>query len=385
MGSHATALFVAVGLFSTILFSRNGVRAHDVVTWMSASPALRFAMWAGWLTLATPVARLAFRAPGSLYFRSLPIPPRPFALSLAALVVVVQLPWMLLFFTGGGAREAAAAGLLACAIECAIIAGPSRKGPAAILAGAVVVLAWHPLPEARVVAGVALLPLGMRDAWRFAPERGQLAIRLLRRTSPAFVLLLAHAIRLLRIESVRLTRGTVLVCGAGAAFLLSVANDPPDGPEDALRRALMIEVIPIVIVAAGLAEPVFESGAQLRWLTTSTGMSDRALRTTCALSVSICVAAFGALFGAIAFLGSESRLAVAAGAIVWAGLLGAVVYAWAVREIVSRRRRDGSRLVLGFGAIAAAGMMSASFGGGVALATGALAGLGATRFVTRVS
>ncbi len=167
------ALPTYLGLFvvAVILFAGNGVRSSDVVALAMASPPPRGGLLAAWGVLALPAARALFADPSVFLIRSWPIPRAQLLAVTAAMLILVELPWLLLWFKGGGALDGVAATVLAIAGHGLLLARP--RGAAEIAAALLWLVAVATLSQP-VVALVATAPaagLALRRAFIAAPER----------------------------------------------------------------------------------------------------------------------------------------------------------------------------------------------------------------------
>ena len=376
---------VAVILPSAVVFSPQGLQATTVMRWMSQSLAARGLLWAGWLALVAPVARLAFTAPGTRTLRSLPVDERAFVSGLLGLTMLLQGPWVLLFLRGQGAVAALGASLVASAIAASLAAGVGWR-PAAVVVGATALAMLPAAPWAQVLLGGPLALLGTRSGWRFAPERGQRSWHVLRRTRPVLALVVAHALHLARTEGVRLSRALGLVVLGAATLVLASRNSPALTASEGLEQRLLCGVLPAVVVAGSLSGPLLQSEQRLRWVTLTTGGTERGSRLVALLSDGLFTAAAGAVFGLLAALGQRefpakevlagalppwpSPLRVVAEASVWSFAIGCAAHALVARE-AARRRPDASRRVMSLVGLAVAGFVAASLGAQASLLLGA--------------
>jgi hypothetical protein len=221
---RADASTLGAVLVAAVAFGPTAMRPHDLTGLALANPAVGAVLAATWLLVFVPTARMIVRPPvGYLY--SLPGDPRAaWAVALTALLVL-QLPWVVLWIAGEGAR------------------------------GALVVLA-----TTAVAAGIARLPAphlrASTPAWR----------------RPSTALAAIHLRALTRRAGDALVRGAGLALLAGAAAGLLVRNNQLTGAHAA---ALAASVIAIAAVPAQIGTALVTLGAhrETAWLAAATGIS----------------------------------------------------------------------------------------------------------------
>ena len=106
--ARALPLFASVGIAASVVFSPNGLRAAELVASMRTSVWVRVAIWAGWLLVSAPIARVLLAHPAALFLRSLPVPRWQLALVHGVHLVVLELPLSLLYLRGEGVAAAPA-------------------------------------------------------------------------------------------------------------------------------------------------------------------------------------------------------------------------------------------------------------------------------------
>jgi hypothetical protein len=119
---RADAATLGAVLIAAVAFGPTAMRPHDLTGLALANPAVGAVLAATWLLVFVPTARMIVRPPiGYLY--SLPGDPRAArAVALAALLLL-QLPWLVLWIAGEGARGGLvvlATTALAAAIACVL-------------------------------------------------------------------------------------------------------------------------------------------------------------------------------------------------------------------------------------------------------------------------
>jgi hypothetical protein len=243
-------------LIAAVVFGPTAMRPHDLTGLALANPAVGAVLAVTWLLIFVPTARMIVRPPvGYLY--SLPGDPRAARAVAAAALILLQLPWVILWIAGEGAR------------------------------GALVVLATTAL-----AAGIARLPAphlrATTPAWR----------------RPATALAAIHLRALARRAGDALVRGAGLALLAGAAAGLLVRNNQLTGVR---AGTLAAAVIAVAAVPAQLGTALVTLGAhrETAWLAAATGIS-RAARLaalTCALAAVHLAAAALAAAAAMAVAG----------------------------------------------------------------------------------
>jgi hypothetical protein len=253
---RADGASLGAAIIAAVVFGPTAMRPSDLTGLALGNPAVGAVLAATWLLIFVPTARMIVRPPvGYLY--SLPGDPRAARAVAAGALVLLQLPWVLLWLAGEGAR------------------------------GALVVLATTAL-----AAGIARLPAphlrATTPAWR----------------RPATALAAIHLRALARRAGDALVRGAGLALLAGAAAGLLVRNNQLTG---ARAGTLAAAVIAVAAVPAQLGTALVTLGAhrETAWLAAATGIS-RAARLaalTCALAAVHLAAAALAAAAAMAVAG----------------------------------------------------------------------------------
>ncbi len=233
---RALPVWIGAGIVAAVIFGGTGMAPSDLTGFAIQTPTVGVTLAVTWLLLFVPVARLLVRDDATRFLRSLPHrawPPR--ALAVAALVVL-QLPWLVLWILGAHGVGAAVVTVLTPVI--ALLALIRRRPP-------------HGTPTWRGPIS-ALLGIYLRALTRRASDA------LLRAT------------------------GLALLAG-GAAGLFARNNDL--APIDA--SVLATSVIAVVLLPgwAGALLPLVEAHRQSRWLAGSLGASDRTRTTVLGLAL----------------------------------------------------------------------------------------------------
>ncbi len=343
---RAIPAFAAIALGATILFAGNGMRAADLVALAERSIAVRVSLWAAWLLVTIPPARVLLETPETFFLRALPVPPWHFWLVHGAQLALLQLPWALLWLRGGGLVLGLSAIALAVAADALWIARP--RTPRDLLALTLVIAALAlPLPHAlRLSLGLVAAPLAVASAWARAPGKGVRLGAGLVRGGPARALTLAYAAVLGRRDLLLLTRGLALAVVGAAIVALVVRNNPGSGLS-VQRAALLVAPLPLALATGGVAVRALDTERSLEWLLLATGTS-ATLRALVALSIP---ALWGAVIGALqasigaAFAGSSGLAATALGGLVLGAAMGGAAGASArFAELPSGV--DGTRVVI---------------------------------------
>ena len=248
---RADAATLGAGLFAAVAFGPTAMRPHDLTGLALHNPGVGAVLVATWLLIFVPTARLIVRPPvGYLY--SLPGDRRAARAVAAVALVLLQLPWVLLWLVGEGAP------------------------------GALVVLA-----TTLAAAGIARVPAPplrpTTPAWRhpLAALAGVHLRALVRRAGDAGI-----------------SRGAGLALLAGAAAGLLVRNNHLTGtPAGVLAAA----VIAIAVVPAQIGTALVTLGAHrdTAWLAAATGIS-RGARVTALASALAAVHLAAAALAALA-------------------------------------------------------------------------------------
>ena len=197
---RALGVWIGCGIVAAVLFGPTGIQPGDLTGLALHDPAAGAVLGATWLLLFVPIARVLVRADAASYLRALPHPPTwPIA---AVALLVLQLPWLVLWVVGGGAR------------------------------GVLVVM----------IVTLVMLPLA---AWR--PIRRRASVPVWRTGARAFAAIYVRAV--VRRGGDALVRGIGLALLAGITGALLVRNNHLGGLHAA---ALASAVIAVVLVPAVL-------------------------------------------------------------------------------------------------------------------------------------
>jgi hypothetical protein len=252
---RADAATLGAMVIAAVAFGPTAMRPRDLTGLALGNPGVGAVLGATWLLIFIPTARLIVRPPvGYLY--SLPGDPRAARMVAAVALIVLQLPWLILWLVGEGAR-----GALVVLVTTALAAAIARV----------------PAPRLRATTPI----------WR----------------QPLTALAAIHLRALARRAGDALVRGAGLALLAGGAAGLLVRNNQLTG---APAGTLAAAVIAVACVPAQLGSALVTLGAhrETAWLAAATGIS-RAARTA-ALAT-----ALAAVHLAAATLAAAAALAVA--------------------------------------------------------------------------
>ncbi len=224
------ALPTYLGLFvvAVILFAGNGVRSSDVVALAMASPPTRVGLLAAWLLMALPAARALIAAPSAFLIRTWPIPRARLLGVTTAMLVLVELPWLLLWFKGGGVVPGLAATAIALGGHGLLLARPRGAAEIAAALLCLIAVAILPRPAAALRAGVLAVVLAVRRAFIAAPE--QIGVRRARRwvragRSAVVALAQMHLATIARAQRPALLRAFWFAAGGALLAGLAAANN----------------------------------------------------------------------------------------------------------------------------------------------------------------
>src|SRR5512143_2505968 len=126
---RAIGVWAGAAIVGVVVFGGNGMRPHDLTNLALHSTGVGAVLAATWALLFVPSARPLVRWDAASYLRALPGPrAAPIAIAAAALIVL-QLPWLVLWIAGEGASGAAVVAAVSLPIA-AIAAWQPRPRPA---------------------------------------------------------------------------------------------------------------------------------------------------------------------------------------------------------------------------------------------------------------
>jgi hypothetical protein len=224
---RGAAAILGCGIVAAVVFGPTAMRPADLTGLALHAPAFGAALAATWLLVFVPTARMILRAAPAAYLESLPGNPRAtWAVSTAALIVL-QLPWVVLWIWGEG-----------------------WLGAAIVVASTVLIVAiarWRP-PQVR-----ARFPVWRSDG---------------------------RALRAIHLRALRRRAGDALVRGAGLAILagaaggLLVRNNHLRGEAAGVMGA---SIIAVVLIPAQIGAALVTLGAhrETAWVAQASGIAPR--------------------------------------------------------------------------------------------------------------
>jgi hypothetical protein len=261
---RAAAVWVGAALVAALTFGPNAMQPSDLTGLALHHVTVGGVLAVTWLLVFVPTARLLIRGDGASYLRSLPGPAlAPRAIAGAALIVL-QLPWLLLWTSGEGA------------LGLAVVFGETLV---------IVVLArWRP-------------PV-LRPAW---PSW---------RTDNT-------ALRAIHLRALRRRAGDALVRGAGLAFLAGAAaglfvrnNDLVDA--DAATVGASVMAVVLVPAEVGVLLVILATHRSTAWLAQSLGISRAARVAAVVYAIAVVqLAATAIAIGAAILVGEPDRSTIA--------------------------------------------------------------------------
>lgn len=332
------------------------MRPVNLVRVVRETGSFRVALWAGWLVLAMPVARVLLTHPAPFFLRALPAPRWHFVTVHAGMLCLSSLPFAALFAVGEGVPSAIARALGSSACAALYVGGLRTLPERGAAAGILLLIAGGAPTVALAVAAPIALAIGVGGAWDRAPvvrattaARPGETIRSAIAGPPALALAIAHAQALLRVERAALQRSLLAVFVGGAALALAAKNNAVHDIARLCELAVLVGALPLGIACGGLAGPVIEAERRIRWLldVTSTQPKTRARAATFVTAIVGLLAGFA--FGSAAALLSDRAAASARVAVVLVGMgagtaMGMLAAAWA-RRANRPLGVDGSSLV----------------------------------------
>jgi hypothetical protein len=328
-------MYAAVFIASVMIFAgKYAMRASEPVSVARHSLAFRAALLLAWLILALPVARAWLVSPSARFVRVFPVRWTSAALVLAAGLLVIEAPWIILWSRGGGALAGTWAALVAAGGHALVLGRPRRwyELLAAALWGAALVLG----PGLPLLLALPALVTGCRRAWidgvegtRVRPARAWVTTR-----SPVLALACAHLASLLRRQRPLLLRWLWLAALALGSAVLAIRNNDFTAPP-VVSLVCLMALTPVTIAnALAVAAAYLRGERRAQWLLDVTGTPAGTRLLAAALALAVPGLLFGLAHGVLVALltGGTPRVwtaAAAAGA--GLGLLGALAARWADR------------------------------------------------------
>jgi hypothetical protein len=324
---RALPVWIGAGITAAVVFGGTGMQPHDLTQLGLHVPAVGAALTATWLLLFVPTARLLVRDEATRYLRSLPSAPWPPRVLAVVAIIVLQLPWVVLWVVG----EHALGGAFAVALTPIIV----------------VVALWRAKP-----ARVGTAPWG-------GPGRALLRVymRALRRRAADAVI-----------------RAAGLAMLAGGAAGLFARNNELAAPQASVLATAVIAVV-LVPGWAGCLLPLVEAHRGSAWLAQSLGIGERARVAVLAAAIGVVYVAATAIAVIVAtlVLGDAETAA-------WLAVIGmssgAALGLIATRAVVWAERSDAVAAKTVIGAIVASAIAVLLLGWLGAIGAAALVGVG---------
>ena len=297
---RAMPVWIGAGITAAVIFGGTGMHPHDLTQLALHAPVVAGGLAVTWLLLFLPTARLLVRDDATRYLRSLPFAPGPPRVLAVVAIVVLQLPWLVLWLVGEHAL------------------------------GFALALAFTPF--------IAVLAM-----WRGSPPRvGSAAWG-----GPGRALLRVYMRGLRRRSSDAVLRAGGLALLAGGAAGLFVRNNQLAATQAGVLASAVIAVV-LVVGWVGCLLPLVEAHRASAWLAQSLGIGAR-MRSG-VLTVAILVVYLASMVLAIAVAAFVLGDVATAGWLAAIGLVTAAALALLVsRAVMWAERSDAtaSRVVIG--------------------------------------
>jgi hypothetical protein len=127
---RALPVWIGAGITAAVIFGGTGMHPHDLTQLALHMPMVAMGLGVTWVLLFVPTARLLVRDDATTYLRSLPFAPWPPRVLAVLALLVLQLPWLVLWLVGEHVVGAALAVVLT-PIICVLAlwrAKPARVG-----------------------------------------------------------------------------------------------------------------------------------------------------------------------------------------------------------------------------------------------------------------
>ena len=270
---RALPAYVTMAMAAGMVFGGNGLAPATVVEAAQGSFAVRVALWSVWLVFTMPAARAVLATRSAFWLRSLPIPRWHFVVIQGAFMVLVELPWVLLWMWGG--EVVLGLGVLAAAVSAhGVWVARSRRPISVVLAVVTGLVILVPAPPWLMLASMPLVSVAaLRLAWVRAPELGPPLVRAMVGGPPVLAVASAHIATLLRGHRVLVIRALVFVGLSTALGVLAIRNGGVGDAAGHTIYAVAFLVPAIVGATASFAGPVLRSEAAAAWVFRVSGTS----------------------------------------------------------------------------------------------------------------
>lgn len=344
--SRTLPLYLAVGIAAVVLFGGHGMDAATLTRQASQQTGFRVALLASWTLAALPAARAWLGAPETVLIRALPLSRVVVVVVLASGLLVIQLPWLVLWLRGAGAWAGLWAACGAAALAALSVAGVRGWVDTVLLALAVVAASASPSRESALVAAATAAHWVYR-AWSRAPERSLAGRGWVWSRGPLLAEITALWVVLFRGHSAVLFRAALLALAAAWLSIVGIAHGAAD-ELGATSLCLLFWVPAATFGAAALAGPALRAERSLVWIARISGAPPRvylAPALLVALWAVVMAAAFALIVASGAGLGSLRGLLLGV-ACATAGAATALVASALSRRALHGDGRDAGRVLL---------------------------------------
>jgi hypothetical protein len=306
--ARAVPVWTGVAALVAVLFGGTGMRAEDLTRAALGSPRFAAGLAVTWLVLIVPAGRALLDPARTAYLRALPGPRGLRGAITAAVALVAQLPWTVLWAAGDGAAAGAVA-TVGAAVAMVVVAEAAGRIP-----------------------------------WPRRAPRWRGTVR---------ALLGVHRRLLLRGRGAAVVRAAGIAWLGGAAAGLVARTNQMAGDE-ALWWSLFIAAVALPVAVGALALPVVEDDRRLGWLLRAAGCSWGERVAGAALTLTALGAGMGVVAAAACALIAAPTPGDAAVLAGWLAALGAGIGACALRAGTWAARVEGGagRVVTGMMVIA---------------------------------
>lgn len=306
----------------------------------------RVALLASWTLAALPTARAWLGAPETALIRALPLARSLIVTVLGSGMLVIQLPWLVLWLRGAGAWAGLWAASGAAALQALSVAGLRGLLDALVIALAVLAASASP-GSASALMSAAAAAYFVHRAWSRAPERSLSGRGWVWARGPLLAETTALWIALVRGHSAVLFRAALLSLAAAWVSLMGISHGAADDL-GSTSLCLLLWVPAATFGAAALAGPALRAERSLAWLARVSGAPPRVYLAPALLLVLWSVAT-GTAFAAI--VSSGARLGAPRGLALWAACAAAGAATALIASALSRRAlrddgRDAGRVLL---------------------------------------
>lgn len=282
--------YFAVAIVAGLAFGGNGMDAADLTALMRRSAAVRLSLWSLWLLGSAPAAHAILTEPRLFLLRSVPVPRWQVLAVHAALLFVVELPWIVLHTRGEGPLCGLAVACATGGLHAWLVARlrPWMALPWALAVLAVLLRSWP--ASVLLCAAVLLLAFALPTAYIRAPERAASAgpTLLSPRRAPGLALALAYGALLFRGQRPLLLRGALLCLLSGSIAALAITNNQVTGLDGTNTLSLGTLSVALLLSLVSVAAPLLRLEDQLDWLLSTTGASGRLRVASAWLSLALC-------------------------------------------------------------------------------------------------